>query len=66
MKKIAPYAKAVTAAVIAGLTALVTALDDGSVTAQEGVIIVIALLTALGAVWAIPNAEPVSGNDDLD
>lgn len=66
MKKIAPYAKAVTAAVIAGLTALVTALDDGSVTAQEGVIIAIALLTALGAVWAIPNAEPVSGNTDLD
>ncbi len=66
MKKIAPYAKAITAAVIAGLTALVTALDDGSVTAQEGVIIAIALLTALGAVWAIPNAEPVSGNDDLD
>lgn len=66
MKKIAPYAKAVTGAVVAGLTALVTALDDETITNQELAIIAVAFFVALGAVWAIPNAEPVSGNDDLD
>lgn len=57
MKKIAPYGKAVTAAVVAGLTALGTALDDGVVSAQEGVGVGIAFLVGLAAVWAVPNAE---------
>lgn len=60
MNVIAPYAKAVTAALVAGLGALATALDDSAVSAQEGVTVAIALLVALGAVWAVPNrpSEP--------
>ena len=57
MNRIAPYAKAVTAAVVAGLTALSTSLDDGALTAQEGVGVAIAFLVGLGAVWAVPNGK---------
>ena len=56
MKHLAPYLKAITAAIVAGLTALASALDDGTVTAQEWVWVVSAFLVALGAVWAVPNA----------
>lgn len=55
MNAVAPYAKAVTAAVVAGLSALAAALDDNSVSSQETVTIAIAFFVALGAVWAIPN-----------
>lgn len=48
------YAKAIVAALIAGLSALATALPDG-LTAVEVVTCLIAGLTALGAVWAVPN-----------
>lgn len=57
------YAKALVAALIAGLAALATALDDSQVSAQEWVTAAVALLTALGAVWAVPN-RPVSEGDD--
>lgn len=49
------YAKAVTGALVAGLTALLPALDAG-VTAAEWVTAAVAFLVALGAVWAVPNA----------
>lgn len=53
------YAKAIVAAIIAGLTSLSTALVDGngldSVTDGQWVVAVIAFLTALAAVWAVPN-----------
>lgn len=52
------YAKAIVGALIAGLSALGIALDDGAVTYQECVTIAIAALTALATVWAVPNAQP--------
>lgn len=52
------YAKAITGALVAALTALGTALDDGVVSTQEGVVIALALVTGLAAVWAVPNATP--------
>lgn len=52
----AAYAKAFTAAVVAGLTAAAAGLDDGSLSAQEWIGVAIAFLVALGAVWAVPNS----------
>lgn len=54
------YAKALTAAAIAALTALATGLTpdpDGTValSAAEWITAAIAALTALSAVWAVPN-----------
>lgn len=51
------YAKAIVGAIIAGLSAIVTALDDDTITSQEWAIAGVALLTALGVVWAIPNSD---------
>jgi hypothetical protein len=55
MDKIAPYGKAVTGAVLAALTALLTGLDDSSIDWQEIIVALIAFITVGGAVWAIPN-----------
>jgi len=55
MAKIAPYVKAVIAAVIAFLSSLLTALGDNAISSQEWVTAIIAFLVGLGAVWAIPN-----------
>jgi hypothetical protein len=49
------YAKAIIAALVAGLSSVAVALEDGHITAQEGVTAAIATLVALGAVAAIPN-----------
>jgi peptidoglycan/LPS O-acetylase OafA/YrhL len=49
------YLKAIAAAVAAGAASLVTALDDGTITAQEGVTALVAVLAALGITWAVPN-----------
>lgn len=57
MTKIAPYAKALTAAVVTGLGSLYWALDDGAVTAQEWVSVAITTLAATAAVWVIPNKD---------
>jgi hypothetical protein len=43
------------AALVAGLTALATALDDDTISSQEWLTGAIAFLVALTAVWAIPN-----------
>lgn len=57
----AKYAKAVVGALVAGLTALGTALtpDAGTqavqVTPAEWVVVTVATLVALGAVWRVPN-----------
>lgn len=56
-----PYAKAVTGALVAGLTTLGMALVDDAVTPGEWVGVAIAALGALGAVWAVPN-HPSSGS----
>lgn len=60
MDKIAPYAKALIGALIAGLASLQQALDDSAVTAQEWTGVVIALLSGLALVWAIPNRDPAA------
>jgi len=56
------YAKSIIAALITGLGAIATALNPdengvSSVTPQEWLTAVIALLSALGAVAVIPNAK---------
>ncbi|MFF3884012.1 hypothetical protein [Streptomyces sp. NPDC001914] len=53
--KLPRYAKAIVAAVVAGAGSLATALNDGTLTAAEGVTVVLAVLTALGFTWAVPN-----------
>jgi len=65
MNSVAPYAKAITGAIIAALSALSVALIPDSaagatsnVTSSEWVTIAIAFLVALSAVWAIPNTDP--------
>jgi hypothetical protein len=49
------YAKAICAALVAGLTALGTALTDGGVSPSEMTVVAVAFLTAFSVVWAIPN-----------
>lgn len=65
MNKIAPYAKAITGAIVAGLGALGVSLtpdESGlvSVNAGEWVAVAIATLVASYAVWQIPNGETVA------
>lgn len=52
------YRKAIVAALVAGLSALVTAWDDNVVTAQEWTMVVLATVVAFGAVWGVPNTLP--------
>lgn len=54
------YAKAIIGALVAGLAALQAALDDGGITAAEGIAAAIATLVALGAIWVVPN-KPTTG-----
>ncbi|MEI5520646.1 hypothetical protein WB388_08530 [Streptomyces brasiliscabiei] len=56
--KVSRYAKAIVAALAAGSASLVTALNDDTVTASEGVTAVLAVLGALGITWFVPNREP--------
>jgi hypothetical protein len=51
------YLKAIVAALIAGLSSIVTALGDNTISPQEWVTAAIAFLVALGAVWGVPNAK---------
>jgi hypothetical protein len=55
MDKIAPYAKAFIASLVAGLGGLATSLDDGGVSWQESITVVITFLIAFGAVFSVPN-----------
>lgn len=55
MNRIGLYAKAITATVVALLTATNGALSDGAITPVEWSVIAGAGLLALGAVWAVPN-----------
>jgi hypothetical protein len=52
---VASYAKAIVGALVAGLGVLATGLDDSSINGQEWVYAAIAFLTALAAIWAVPN-----------
>jgi hypothetical protein len=58
MTAVAPYLKAVTAALVAGLGVVATGLDNDGLSGQEWVYAVIAFLVGLGAVWAVPNRPP--------
>lgn len=60
MKNVAPYLKALVAALVAGLSSLSAFLVNdtalGDITAGQWVAVAIAFLVALGAVFAVPNA----------
>jgi len=58
MSNIAPYLKALVAALVAGLTVIATSMADGSLTAQDFVYASIAFLVGLGAVFSVPNKIP--------
>lgn len=51
------YAKAIVAALIAGLGSLQVALVDDAVSAMEWINIASVTLAGLGLVWGIPNAR---------
>lgn len=55
MSVVAPYLKAITAALVAGLGVLASGLDDGGLSAQEWLYAAIAFLVGLGAVYTVPN-----------
>lgn len=62
---IAPYAKSIVAALIAGLASLTQALDaDNHVSASEWIAVVMATLVAGGAVFAVPNRDPQAQHQD--
>ena len=63
MNKIAPYGKAITAAIVACLSYLQPAIDDG-LTSAEIIGAAIAFLTGLAVVWAIPNKDPEAEHQD--
>lgn len=52
---IKPYMKAIVGGLVAGLTALGTAMTDDTVTTAEWVGVAVAALGALGIVYATPN-----------
>lgn len=52
------YAKAIVAALAAGLAALSTGLTDGVLTPLEIGVVLTATLSALGIVYRIPNRPP--------
>lgn len=61
---LAPYAKSIVGALVAGLGSLSQALDDGSVTAQEWVGVAIATLAAFGVVFGVPNKDRAATHQD--
>jgi hypothetical protein len=56
MPKPAAYAKAITGAVVAGLTALGVGLTDGVLTSAEWVAVALAVAVAFGTVYGVPNS----------
>ncbi|MGW1801526.1 hypothetical protein ACWCQN_37825 [Streptomyces sp. NPDC001984] len=56
--KISKVCKAIVAGAAAGTAAAATAVQDGQLTAAEGVTIVLAILGAYAATWKVPNREP--------
>jgi hypothetical protein len=60
--KISSIAKSIVAGLAAGATAAVTTMQDGTLTAGDGVTIALAVLGAWGITWAVPN-RPATGKD---
>ena len=56
--KIAPYAKAFIAAIIAGLSAVASGLVSDGLSWSEGIVAAIAFFTGLLAVFSVPNRPP--------
>ena len=63
MSKLAPYFKALTAALVAGASAAIPLVDDG-LTASECLGVAVAFLTALSVVYAVPNKDPQAEHQD--
>jgi hypothetical protein len=63
--KIAPYAKSLVAALIAGLGALQVALVDNNVSTTEWIVVASAFLTGLGITYAVPNTPKEAPAADL-
>lgn len=55
--KISPYWKAVVATLATGIGGLSTALNDNTITSAEASTILIAVVTAAVATWAVPNKK---------
>lgn len=64
MNSIAPYAKSIVGALVAGLASLQQALDDSHVSAQEWTAVAIATLTGLALVFAVPNKDPEAAHQE--
>lgn len=58
MNMVAPYAKAIIAALLSGLTAIATGLAAGGLSWSEVVAALIAFLVSGGAVFSVPNRPP--------
>jgi uncharacterized protein (DUF2062 family) len=58
--KISKTLKAIAGGLAAGAAAAVTAVQDGHVTAAEGITIALAVLGAYGVTWAVPNRQASS------
>ena len=58
MEKIAPYAKAFIAAIVACLSAIAAGLVSDGLSWSEGIAAAIAFFVALGAVFSVPNKPP--------
>ena len=56
MTRLAPYLKALTAALVAGLSVILA--DADHLTTHDYVAAVIAFLVGLGAVYSVPNSSP--------
>ena len=52
------YAKALTAAIVAGLATLQLAAADGTIIAVEWIGVASAVAASFGLVWAVPNETP--------
>jgi hypothetical protein len=63
VNKVSPYAKAIVGFVGAGLVAFLGA-QDGGVTGQEWIQILIAALAGSGLVYAVPNKDPKALHQD--
>jgi hypothetical protein len=51
------------AGIAAGAASLGTALADNTITTQEGLTAVAAVLATLGLTWVVPNRAPSTGED---
>jgi len=58
IEKVAPYAKAFIAAIVAGLSALVAGFVSGGLSWSEGLTALIAFFVGLVAVFQVPNKPP--------